>query len=491
MRNPSVLIIGAGATGMLAFIKLREAGITDITLIEKADKVGGTWRENTYPGIACDIPAMHYCYSFEPYVWSHHLAHGPQLQEYMEHVAVKYKLIDEIRFNEAVTSCIYNDETKKWIVGTEKASDLEFDLVISATGILHHPKWPEIKGMDSYAGDTWHTAQWNHDVDLTGKRVGIIGTGSTAHQVFPALVNAGHDVSIFQRTPQWVAPVPNMPFPQWLQNRWRAKPERMKAWKNMYRWLVQNVFVNATVGKWLPNKFLNILCKLHLLRIRDPELRAKLRPDYTVGCKRLVVNTTFYGAIEKPNASLVTEGIDGIEPEGIRTTDGNLHKLDVLVYSTGFHNFNYMRPMNFVGRNGHSIEDSWGKGSYQTHQGLLLEHFPNFILMLGPGSPVGNNTVIGIAERQFQYVLQLIDLWRTEQTDTIEPTNKAVVDFNNYIREGVKKTVWTGGCTSWYMDESGTPTLFPYDWSEFLRITEKPDTSQLVMQSGQSTESKG
>ena len=480
MRQPSVLIIGAGATGMLAYIKLHEAGITDVILIEKADRVGGTWRENTYPGIACDIPAPHYCYSFEPYVWTHHLAYGGELQDYMEHVGHKYGITQAARFGETVTSCVYGDHGK-WQVETSKGDAFTVDMVISATGILHHPKWPDIKGKDDFSGEAWHTAQWRHDVDLAGKRIGVIGTGSTAHQVIPELIYGDHDVTVFQRTPQWVAPVPNIRFPEWLRRRWQRKLARMRAWKAAYRWLVQSVFVNATVGKWLPNKVMNILCRGHLWRIRDRDLRSRLTPDYEVGCKRLVINTTFYGAIQKPNAHLITEGIDKIEAQGVRTKDGVLHELDVLIYSTGFHNFNYMRPMTLVGRDGHTIEDSWSTGQYQTHRGVLLEGFPNFILMLGPGTPIGNNTIIGIAERQMDYVMQLIDMWRERKMSAIEPTSQAVAEFAEYIAKGVTGTVWVGGCQSWYLDASGQPTIFPYDWSEFLRITEKPDPAELVM----------
>lgn len=477
-RNPSVLVIGAGATGMLAVIKLREAGITDITIIEKADKVGGTWRENTYPGIACDIPAPHYCYSFEPYPWRHHLALGEELQSYMEHVGSKYDITERVRFNETVTSCVLQKDGR-WQVETDKSAQLTVDFVISATGILHHPKWPDISGQQSFTGESWHTAQWRHNVDLKGKRIGVIGTGSTAHQVIPELVNAGHEVTVFQRTPQWVAPIPNIKFPEWLRKRWQKKPERMRAWKAAYRWLVEAVFVNATVGKWLPNKVMNILCRTHLWRIRDSNLRKQLTPDYEVGCKRLVINTTFYSAIQKSNVKLITESIQHIEEKGIRTDEGKLHELDVLIYATGFHNFNYMRPMQLIGRDGHSIEDSWGAGSYQAHRGLLLEHFPNFILMLGPGTPIGNNTIIGIAERQMNYVLQLLEFWRRGELDTIEPTHEAVKRFAEYIRKGHEHTVWSGGCTSWYLDAFGTPTIFPYDWKEFLRITEAPDVNDL------------
>lgn len=473
-RTPRVIIIGAGATGMLAYIRLKEAGITDLTIFEKSDTVGGTWRENTYPGIACDIPAPHYCYSFEPYVWQHHLAHGAELQAYMEHVGQTYGVTPNVRFGEAVVSCVFDEAANLWRVETDQGTQAEADFVISATGILHHPKWPEIAGQDRFAGETWHSAQWRHEVELTGKRIGVIGTGSTAHQFVPELINAGHDVTVFQRTAQWVAPVPNIRFPEWLRARWRAKPARMRGWKTAYRWLVEGLFIKATVGRPVQRWVMTALCKAHLWHVRDRQLRARLRPDYAVGCKRLVINTTFYPAIQKPNARLVTEDIRAIEPKGIRTGDDLLHDLDVLIYATGFHNFNYMRPMDLQGLGGRSIEDTWPGGTYPTYRGLMMPNFPNFVLMLGPGTPIGNNTIIGIAERQMDYVLQLIDLWRQGRADRIAPTPQAVAGFSDYIRKGMEGTVWTGGCTSWYMDATGTPTIFPYDWAEFLRSMDAP-----------------
>ncbi|MCX7567912.1 NAD(P)/FAD-dependent oxidoreductase [Sulfitobacter sp. F26169L] len=480
-RNPSVLIIGAGATGMLSAIRLREAGITDVTIIEKADRVGGTWRDNTYPGVACDIPSHHYCYSFEPAPWSHQCAVGPELQEYMEHVGQKYGVTETVRFNEVVTSCVY-DDAGKWTVKTDKDATFVVDFVIAATGILHHPKYPDILGLDDFAGDTWHTAKWNHDVDLTDKRIGVIGTGSTSHQVVPELVNAGHDVTVFQRTPQWVFPFPNLKFPEWMRNRWREKPSRTKPWKWFFKTFIEQFFVKATVGAPVQNAILRSSVKSYLrLSVRDKELREKLTPDYGVGCKRLVVNFTFYPAIQKPNVELVVDGIEGIEAGGVRTKDGKLHELDVLVLSTGFHNFNYMRPMNVVGRAGHTIEDSWGGGRYRTSHAILMENFPNYFLMLGPGTPIGNNSVIGMAEEQIAYVLQLIDIWREGRADEIEPTPQAVEAFGDYIKSGLEGSVWVGGCQSWYQDVDGIPAIFPYPWSDFVKSMENVDTNELTM----------
>ncbi|MEO1367731.1 MAG: NAD(P)/FAD-dependent oxidoreductase, partial [Acidobacteriota bacterium] len=197
LRQPSVLVIGAGATGILAVIRLRQAGVSDVVIVEKADRVGGTWRENTYPGVACDIPSHHYCYTFEPARWEYQCAKGPELQTYLEKVSEKYGVTQSVRFDTAVTAARYDEETKRWAVDTDRGDRFEVDFVVGATGILHHPKSPQIPGLDDFAGESWHTARWRHDVDLRGRRIGVIGTGSTAHQVIPELVDAGHAVRVF------------------------------------------------------------------------------------------------------------------------------------------------------------------------------------------------------------------------------------------------------------------------------------------------------
>lgn len=267
-----------------------------------------------------------------------------------------------------------------------------------------------------------------------------------------------------------------------MRRRWKAKPARTKPWKWFYKTFIEQFFVKATVGAPIPSAILKFAVKSYLrLGVRDKALRAKLTPDYGVGCKRLVVNFTFYPAIQKPNAHLITEGIERIEPAGVRTKDGKLHDLDVLVMATGFHNFNYMRPMNVVGRAGHSIEDAWGAGRFRTSRAILMENFPNYFLMLGPGTPIGNNSVIGMAEEQIEYVLKLIDIWREGRADEIEPTPQAVAAFADYIKAGLEGSVWVGGCQSWYQDADGIPAIFPYPWSDFVKSMETVDTTELTM----------
>jgi cation diffusion facilitator CzcD-associated flavoprotein CzcO len=480
IRNPKVVIIGAGMTGILMAIKLKEAGVKDIIILEKKASLGGTWRENTYPGVACDIPAHMYTYSFEPNAeWSHRFAHGAEIQAYFERVSEKYRITELIRFNEQVESSIYQD--CQWQIKTNKGDTLNADFLIGATGILHHPFKPDIPGMETFAGQLFHTAEWDHNVKLDQQKIGIIGTGSTAAQVIPELVNVASKVSVFQRTPQWLVNIPNKDFSEKLKSRWRKSPKLMHRLRQLYTFAVEQTFSKAVIGKKIPHALMNIWCRLNLrLSIKDTELRAKLKPNYKVGCKRVIVNTTFYDAIQKPNADLVTEGIERIVPEGVITKDGTLHPLDVLVLSTGFLPFNFMRPMNMVGKGGVSIDAAWGK-KVQAYRSIMLPDFPNFFLMLGPNTPIGNFSVIAMSEVQSGYVLKLIDRWQKNEFDEVSASQKALVSFNQYLKAGMKNTVWLGGCQSWYLDSDGDPALWPYSWQQWVKEMDEPAMSDLVL----------
>ncbi len=480
LRTPSVIIVGAGMTGILMTIKLREAGITDITILEKKANVGGTWRENNYPGVACDIPAHMYTYSFEPNAeWSHRFAHGNEIQEYFERVGRKYGVTEKVRFNEAVVNSVYNNG--KWTVKTNKGDTLEADFLIGATGILHHPAFPDIKGLDSFNGKMFHTAQWDPSVDLSGKRVGVIGTGSTAAQIIPELTKEAKKVSVFQRTPQWIFPLPNKTFDEKQKQAWRANPNKMHRLRKWYTRGIEHIFSKAVTGHKLQHAFVDFMCKRNLNKsVKDPVLREKLRPDYTVGCKRLIINSTFYEGIQKPNADLVTEGIERIEERGIITKDGNLHELDVLILSTGFHPFNFMRPMEMYGKDGLNINDAWSR-KIQAYRSVLLPNFPNFFLMLGPNTPIGNFSVIAMSEVQTNYILKLIDLWRESKIDTVEAKQEALVSFNQYLKAGMKDTAWVGGCQSWYLDGDGDPAMWPYSWKRWVTEMAQPNVNDLNM----------
>ncbi|MCL6416422.1 NAD(P)/FAD-dependent oxidoreductase [Aestuariirhabdus sp. Z084] len=478
-RDPRVVIIGAGMSGILATIKLREAGIKDVTVLEKADSVGGTWRENRYPGLACDIPAHMYTYEFEPNPeWEHRFAKGPEIRRYFEKVADKYEVVKDVRFNEAVEQCIYRD--RQWHLTTSKGESLVADIVISATGILHHPAYPNIEGLDSFGGEQFHTSRWPESLDLKGKRVGIIGTGSTSAQIIPELVKEADQVVVFQRTPQWIYPAPDREYNEKLRNKVRRNPELAR---RAYRWYTKAIeffFSRAVIGQKIPHGLMSWMCKRHLKNsVKDPELRRKLTPDYTVGCKRVIASTKFYDAIQQPNCQLVTEGIERVSEAGVVTADGKEHGLDILILATGFKPFNFMRPMELVGRDGLHIDQAWEK-KVQAYRSLLIPGFPNFFLMLGPNTPIGNFSVIAMSEVQNRYLLKLINRWRAGEMQEIEATPKATQEFNAYLKQGMAKTVWVGGCNSWYLDPDGDPAMWPYTWGQWVEEMTTPNLSDFT-----------
>jgi cation diffusion facilitator CzcD-associated flavoprotein CzcO len=473
-RDPKVVVIGAGMTGILLTIKLREAGITDIEILEKTGQLGGTWRENTFPGAACDIPSHMYTYSFEPNPeWSHRMAHGPEIRDYLELVGRKYGVTNSISFNESVTSAVYKEG--KWTVETSNSRTIVADFVINCTGILHHPQKPDIEGLESFTGAQFHTAQWDHSVDLKGKRVGIIGTGSTAAQVIPEVAKAAGKFSVFQRTPQWILPFGNKEIPEKSKARFRRHPALLLMLRSWYMWLLSNMLTKAVTGHKIQNALFSWSCKRNLKKsVRDPELRAKLTPDYTVGCKRIIINDGFYDAIQRDNVDLVTSGIEKIVADGIVTQDGKHHQLDVLILATGFDPVAYMRPMNVVGKKGLHIDEAWGR-KIKNYRSLFMPHFPNNFLMLGPNSPIGNFSVIEMSEVQCKYLLQIIDRWRDGEFDEIDVSEKKADEFLQYIRAGMGKTVWVGGCQSWYLDGDGDPILWPYTWQRWVEEMAEPD----------------
>lgn len=479
-RTPSILIIGAGMTGILMTIKLREAGFTDLVILEKSDRIGGTWRENTYPGVACDVPAHMYTYSFEPNPeWSHRFACGSEIQEYFERVARKYGVSNSVRFNESVVKASY--DSGKWSVDTTSGDHFKVDFIVNCTGILHHPAFPDIKGLDDFKGACFHTAQWDHSVDLKGKRVGIIGNGSTASQIIPQLAKIASRFSVFQRTPQWYFPLPNKAISERSKKAFRRNPNRMQRLRKGYLFGFSHFITKAVTGHKLQNLVFSAISKLYLkLSVKDPELRAKLTPNYRVGCKRIIVSTAFYKAIQKPNVDLVTEGIECVTAKGVKTKDGKEHELDALILSTGFDPTAYMRPMQMTGKDGLEIDQAW-QDKILTYRSLFMPGFPNNFLMLGPNTPIGNYSVIAMSEVQCDYLIKVVQKWQDHAFDEIDVQESTARRFLEYIRAGMKNTVWLGGCNSWYLDKDGDPILWPYTWEKWVKEMAEPDMADFEL----------
>ena len=351
-RHLRFAIIGAGMAGILSGIKLTEAGATDFTIYEKSDRFGGTWRENTYPGLACDVPSHLYSYSFAPNPdWSHQFSPGPEIHAYFERVAHEHGLEAKTRFGEEIVSCELHDG--RWQLRTANGTRDEVDVVIAATGVLHHPKYPDIEGLDSFGGAMFHSSRWDHDVSLDGKRVGVIGTGSTAVQIVGAIADRVGHLDLFQRTAQWVLPQENPAFTDEEQASFRADPSKLtELHESLSR--AFGIFANAVVdAESQEAHWIQSACLANLENsVVDPDLRERLRPEYRAACKRLIISPNFYEAMQAPQTELVTEAIEAVVPEGVRTKDGVLHELDVLVLATGYHADAFMRPMNIVGRDG-------------------------------------------------------------------------------------------------------------------------------------------
>ncbi|MEM1112163.1 MAG: NAD(P)/FAD-dependent oxidoreductase [Pseudomonadota bacterium] len=474
-RELRAIVLGAGMAGILAGIKLRERGITDFTIYEKADRVGGTWRENTYPGLTCDVPSHHYTYTFERNPdWTRHLPPGPEVQAYFEDVTIKYGLAEAIEFGcEAVRAEFIEG---RWLVELKDGRRDSADVLIAATGVLHHPKRPDIPGLDSFNGDLFHSAQWDHSVPLDGKRIGVIGNGSTGVQIISALSGRAGLIEHYTRTPQWIMPVENGYFSEEERAAFRD-PEVLAAAMDFEGY-------NAAVDRYTEAiiddssegaQEMARICLANLEEnVTDPELRERLRPDHKPLCKRLVWSPDYYRAIQHPQAALVTEGIESVEPEGIRTRDGELHKLDIIVLATGFRANAFMRPMDIIGRDGADLNALWGDLP-KAYFAIGVPAFPNLFMLNGPNGPVGNFSLIDIAEHQWHYIGQLLDRLQFEGVKEICPTDAAMSRFEQEREAAAKRTVWyTGGCSSWYLDSRGIPASWPWSYSRFVEMMNEP-----------------
>jgi cation diffusion facilitator CzcD-associated flavoprotein CzcO len=466
-RAPRVAVIGAGMSGILAAIELARAGFDDVVIYEKADRLGGTWRENTYPGLSCDVPSHFYSYSFafNP-EWSRRYASGPEILAYLDDVARRYGVVERIRFAAEVRRCAF--EGGRWRLATADGATDDADVVIAATGVLHHPKHPDIPGLDAFAGPRFHSARWDHGVSIAGKRVGIVGTGSSAVQIVTAIVDEVAELRLFQRTAQWIAPSPNPAYSDEEKATFRTTPAAIQAIRDEVARAFIDGFANVLVDADAPMlQAIHAGCVAHLEdKVRDPLLRERLRPTYRAACKRLIISDGFYEAIQRPNARLVTEGIEHIEPAGVRTRDGLLHALDVLVLATGFHVDWFVRPMRVVGRGGVALDDVWAAGPF-AYLAIAVPDFPNFFMLNGPNGPVGNFSLIEVAELQMGYVLQLLEVLRSGVVAEASPSPEAMARFDAERRAAATRTIWNSGCKSWYLDAAGLPTAWPFTWDRF------------------------
>lgn len=476
------VIIGAGMAGILAAIKLKEAGHSNIAVIEKADRIGGTWRDNRYPGLTCDVPAHAYTYEFAPNPeWSGYVVGGDEIHAYFEKVVDDYGIRPLIRFNSEVVSMEWAGD--HWAIETADGYTDKAHVAILATGVLHHPKIPDIAGLDSFAGIAMHTARWDTNVDLNGKSVGIVGNGSTGVQMATALGKQGIDVAHFQRSPQWIFPYPSFAYTEEDKARFRVSRAAIDEVRFDPRYIANLKRFTTGISHIDGGEMHEIedICLQNLeTSVQDPALKEKLRPDYRAACKRLIYSAEYYQTAQLPNVATIVCGIDRVVPEGVIDKDGALHKLDILALATGFHTDRFVRPISIKGLNGRDLEDAW-KERCNAYYAISIPDFPNFFLLNGPGSPVGNFSLIDVAERQWTYIEQLLNRAANSNASGIVASRSAHAEYEGRRIDAARASIFGSGCTSWYLDATGIPITWPWDYDAFADAMAKPDFDAFEM----------
>ncbi|MFZ0226325.1 MAG: NAD(P)/FAD-dependent oxidoreductase [Mycobacterium sp.] len=478
-RDPRIVIVGAGMAGIAVAHVLKQAGFTDFTILEKGSDVGGVWHWNRYPGLRCDVPSYGYQFAFAPKPdWSHIWATGDEIQRYHRDLIDTLQLQSHLRLGCEVTSAVFTGN--QWRVSTAGGDEFDADFVIAATGVLHHPFVPGIPGLDAFTGPVVHTARWT-DIDTRGKRVGVIGTGSTGVQVFSALQPEAAHITHFARTPQWVMWMPmKMRQPRFVSRMLRNAPRREKTVRISQLvgsdYLVDLV-IRPTWRRRLAQRY-GWICLRTL--VRDKDLRAQLTPDYQPFCKRQVLSGDYYRRISRPNASFVSEPIAEVTTTGLRTTDGVHHDLDAIVLATGFAAHNYMRPMVLHGRDGLSIDDAWAKGPRAWGM-TAIPGFPNLFMVLGPNSPTGSMSLQHVAELTARYITGWLRRFRDGEISTVEVTEEATSRFADEVAEAMVPTVWNTGCNSWYFADDNHIDLWPFDRKRLTHMLGRPRDDDYIL----------
>jgi cation diffusion facilitator CzcD-associated flavoprotein CzcO len=472
--TPSVLIVGTGFGGLGMAIELKRAGLANIVILEKGDDIGGVWRENTYPGAGCDIPSPYYSFSYEPNpLWPMRFSLRADIHAYMKATADKYGITPHIRFNTEVTSAAFDEDRRRWRVETSTGAVYEAQVFIPAVGQLSRPSVPSISGRDSFAGHAFHSAQWDHDYDLAGKRVAVIGTGASAIQFVPHIQPAVEHLTVFQRSAPYIVPKPDQVYRRWQQNLYRRMPKSQLTERAFFWGLCEF----ATVGLKGNTAITKLVDWLALAtrskQIKDPVLRAKLTPDYPAGCKRVLFASNYYPALAQSNVHVETSPIAAITPGGVRTSDGAEHRVDVIIYATGFTTTEFLGPMKVHGLAGRDLREAWSAGA-RAYLGMAVPDFPNMFLMYGPNTNLGCGSIIYMLERQARYIRQAVQ--HVAAGLSYVDVRRDVADrFDVEVQRRLSRSVWSR-CGSWYRDVSGRiSTNWPGLVSEYHRRTKTVD----------------
>ena len=477
-----IVIVGTGFGGLGMAIRLKATGQHDFVVLEKAKEIGGTWRDNTYPGCQCDVPSNLYSFSFAPNAkWSRDFAWQPEILEYLKECADRYGVRPHLRFETELVDARWDDGAQCWRIETTRGA-LTANVLISAHGGLSAPSIPELPGIENFRGTVFHSAAWRHDHDLSGKRVAVVGTGASAIQVVPAIQPRVKKLTLFQRTPAWIVPRLDRPFSE-RKKRWQRRIPLLQLLDRFRLYMLRELIVLAmTRYRWLLSVAERV-ARAHLrAQVRSRELRAKLSPSYSLGCKRILLSNEFYPALVAPNVELVSGGIREVTEDGIVTSDGAHHELDTIVLCTGFKVTNHPVLERLRGRDGRTLAEHWSQGA-AAYLGTTVAGFPNLFLLSGPNTAVGHTSLVYMIESQHRYVLGALAALRERRAATVEVRAECVERFSAEMHEKLAPSVWNSGCASWYLDAHGKNTsLWPTFSFRFRQRTRHFDTAAYLFE---------
>lgn len=461
-REVGIAVIGSGFAGLAMAIKLRESGEDDFVVLERGDEVGGTWRANTYPGAACDVPSRLYSYSFAHNAgWSSSFSPQPEILAYLRDCSERFGVRDQIRFGCCVTAATWDDNAARWRIETTQGP-LTAKVLVSAAGALSDPRLPDIPGVERFEGKVFHSAAWDHGHDVTGERVAVVGTGASAIQIVPEIQPRVARLEVFQRTPAWIIPRTDRRFSRAERFLYKRVPGLQRLAREAIYWARETYVLGFRNRRLM--KLPELIARRHLARqVPDPALREKLTPDYTIGCKRILISNDFYPALSQPNADVVTSPISEVRERSIVTADGEEHPADTIVFATGFQVTPPPIAEAIRGRDGRALVDVWRERGMHAHKGTTVAGFPNLFFLVGPNTGLGHTSMVYVIESQVRYVMEALATMRREGLAAVEPRPEAQERFNRGVQRRLEGTVWNvGGCASYYLDDHGrNTTLWP------------------------------
>ncbi len=478
MTRTRVVIVGAGFGGVAATIELARHGITDVTVLDAAPEIGGTWLYNTYPGAACDVPSHLYSFSYaQRRDWTRLCSPQQEILEYLQGVARTHGVAEKVSCGVRVSTCAWDDDTATWTVTAEDGRTWEAEALIVATGQLNQPQVPRIEGIDEFAGHTFHSARWDHDHDLRGRRVAVIGSGASAVQFVPEIAKETAFLSVFQRTGNWFLARKNSPYPAWMRAAFAHVPG-LQAYRRgfIFRYgevLTAGIRHPRTLGKLVKARSTRFMRS----QLRDPEVRRKAWPDYTFGCKRVLFSSAYLPALQRADVELVTDAITRLVPDGVQTADGRVHAVDTVIWATGFATTRFMFPMEITGSGGLELEKVWADGPH-AHLGMTVPGFPSMFVLYGPNTNTSGGSIIFYLEQQAAYVRQALQAMRARGASSVMVRADVEAASDAALQARFPGTAWMA-CDSWYRDRTGRiVTNWPGYMREYRKATERFDPAE-------------